>query len=154
MDVDVGPEDATFDEALGRRISRAIRDWTGQLVDVSGRNTLLCYKDLKAGTLDFSGASDVALERMLAGYAIRFSETFGGEALAPAARRGRAIRARAEENFEERGLRTLFAAWGMATWTNTKSAFVPCAPVLLCQAHLVPRGSGAEDFEGVCPHIG
>jgi very-short-patch-repair endonuclease len=151
MDADAGPEDATFDEAMGRRISRAVKDWTGQLVDVSGRNTLLCYRDLKAGTLDFSGATDVAVEQMLAGYAIPFSEAFGGEALVPAARRGRAIRARAEENFEERGLRTLFAAWGMATWTNTKSTFVPCAPVLLCQAHLVPHGSAAEDFEVSLP---
>ena len=74
MDVDAEPEDATFDEALGRRISRAVKDWTGQLVDVSGRNTLLCYKDLKAGTLDFSGVTDVALERILVGYAIRFSD--------------------------------------------------------------------------------
>ncbi len=151
MDVDAEPEDATFDEALGRRIGRAVKDWTGQLVDVSGRNTLLCYKDLKAGTLDFSDALDVGRERMLAGHAVRFSETFGEEALAPAARRGRAIRARAEENFEERGLRTLFAAWGMATWTNTKSTFVPCAPVLLCQAHLVAHGSAAEDFEVSLP---
>jgi len=147
MGFDAESEDASFDEAMGRRISRAVKDWTGQLVDVSGRNTLLCFKDLKAGTLEFSNATDVALKRMLGGYAMRFSEAFGGEALAPAARRARAIRARAEENFEERGLRTLFVAWGMATWTNTKSTFVPCAPVLLCQAHLVPHGSAAEDFE-------
>ena len=151
MDVDAGSEDATFDEAMGRRISRAVKDWTGQLVDVSGRNTLLCYRDLKAGTLDFSGATAVAVDEMLAGYAVPFSEAFGKEALAPAARRGRAIRARAEENFEERGLRTLFAAWGTATWTNTKSTFVPCAPVLLCQAHLVPHGGAAEDFEVSLP---
>jgi very-short-patch-repair endonuclease len=151
MDVDAGPEGATFDEAMGRRISRAVKDWTGQLVDVTGRNTLLCFRDLKAGTLDLSGATDVAVERLLAGHAIRFSEAFGGEALGPAARRGRAIRARAEENFEERGLRTLFAAWGMATWTNIRSTFVPCAPVLLCQAHLVPHGSAAEDFEVSLP---
>ncbi|HVD03621.1 MAG TPA: AAA domain-containing protein [Candidatus Dormibacteraeota bacterium] len=151
MDVDAGLEDATFDEALGRRISRAVKDWTGQLVDVSGRNTLLCYRALKVGTLDFSEAADVSIDRMLAGHAIRFSDAFGEEALAPAARRGRAIRARAEENFEERGLRTLFAGWGMATWTNTKSTFVPCAPVLLCPAHLTVRGSAAEDFEVSLP---
>jgi hypothetical protein len=151
MDVDPGLEDVGFDGTKGRRISRAVKDWTGQLVDVSGRNTLLCYRELKAGTLDFSGASDGALERMLAGYALRFSDAFGDEDLAPAARRARAIRARAEENFEERGLRTLFVAWGMATWTNTKSTFVPCAPVLLRQAHLVPHGSAAEDFEVSLP---
>ncbi len=144
-------EDGTFDEELGRRISRAIRDWTGQLVDVSGRNTLLCFKDLRAGTLDFGTAKDVALDQILNGRTMRFSEAFGDEDRANAARRGRAIRARAEENFEERGLRTLFLAWGMATWTNTKSTFTPCAPVLLRQAHLVPHGSAAEDFEVSLP---
>jgi hypothetical protein len=72
MDFDAGPEGATFDEAMGRRISRAVKDWTGQLVDVTGRNTLLCFRDLKAGTLDLSGATDVAVERLLAGHAIRF----------------------------------------------------------------------------------
>jgi hypothetical protein len=140
-------DEGGFDETLGKRISRAVKDWTGQLVDVSGRNTLLCYRDLKAGTLDLSGAGDVAREQLLAGHTMRLSEAFGSDDLTPAARRGRAIRARAEENFEERGLRTLFAAWGMATWTNTRSTFTPCAPILLCQAHLSPHGSAAEDFE-------
>ena len=151
MDVDAGQEDAAFDDGAGRRIIRAVKDWTGQLIDVSGRNTLLSFKDLRAGTLDLSSAKDVAIERMLAGFTIRFSEAFVDEELAGAARRGRAIQSRAEENFEERGLRTLFAAWGMATWTNTKSTFVPRAPVLLCQAHLSARGSAAEDFEVSLP---
>ena len=141
------PQEGTFDEELGRRIRRAIKDWTGQLVDVSGRNTLLCFKDLKAGTLDFSSAKDVALDQIHSGHAVRFSETFGEDGLASAARRARAIRARAEENFEERGLRTLYLALGMATWTNSKSTFVPCAPVLLRQANLTPHGSASEDFE-------
>ena len=69
-------DEGTFDEALGRRISRAVKDWTGQLVDVSGRNTLLCFKDLKAGTLDLSTARDVSLERILAGHTVRFSDAF------------------------------------------------------------------------------
>jgi very-short-patch-repair endonuclease len=139
--------ESEFDETLGKRISRAVKDWTGQLIDISGRNTLLCYRDLKAGTLDLADAGDVAREQLLAGHTLRFSEAFEPDLLAQAARRGRAIRARAEENFEERGLRTLFAAWGMATWTNTRSTFTPCAPVLLCQAHLSPHGSAAEEFE-------
>ena len=147
MDGNAGPEDAAFNDALGRQIKRAVKDWTGQLIDVSGRNTLLSYKDLKAGTLDFASARVVTLERMLSGFTIRFSEAFAGEELSGAARRGRAIRARAQENYEERGLRTLFAAWGMATWSNTKSTFVPCAPVLLCQAQLSAHGSAEEDFE-------
>jgi very-short-patch-repair endonuclease len=140
-------EELGFDEALGQRIQRAINAWTGQLVDVSGRNTLLCYKDLRAGTLEIPGEDEVAVNQMLGGRTIKFSNAFHGDDLGPAARRARTIRARAEENYEEKGLQTLFIAWGMATWTNTRSAFTPCAPILLRQAHLVPLGSAAEDFE-------
>lgn len=147
MDFSEAREVGSFDETLGKRIGRAVKDWTGQLIDISGRNTLLCYRDLRAGTLSLDGAGEVAVGQLLAGRTVRFSESFSDEGLADAARRGRAIRARAEENYEERGLRTLFVAWGMATWTNTRSTFTPCAPVLLCQAHLSPHGSVAEDFE-------
>jgi len=96
MNVDAGQEDAALDDVAGRRIIRAVKDWTGQLIDVSGRNTLLSFKDLKAGTLDLSSAKDVALERMLAGFTIRFSEAFADEELSGAARRGRAIQSRSE----------------------------------------------------------
>lgn len=147
MDLSARTEEATFDESMGRRIGRAVRAWTGQLIDVTGRNTLLCFRDLKAGTLEFTNAEKVALELLLASHTVRFSQAFLGESLAPAARRGRTIRARAEENYEEKGLQTLFLAWGMATWVNTKSTFIPCAPILLRQAHLVPQGGAAEDFE-------
>jgi very-short-patch-repair endonuclease len=140
-------KEATFDETLANRINQAVKDWTGQLVDVSGRNTLLCYRDLKAGTLDLERAGEVAVEQLLAGHTFRFSDAFADDDLAAASRRGRTIRARADENDQERGLLTLFVAWGMATWTNTKSTFTPRAPVLLCQAHLIPHGSAAEDFD-------
>ncbi len=150
MDVDAGQEDAAFDDGAGRRIIRAVKDWTGQLIDVSGRNTLLSFKDLRAGTLDLSSAKDVAIERMLAGFTNPISEAFVDEELAGAARRGRAIQSRAEENFEE-GYALATRCMGMATWTNTKSTFVPRAPVLLCQAHLSARGSAAEDFEVSLP---
>jgi hypothetical protein len=33
-------------------IDRAVRTWTGELIDLGGRNTLLYYRDLKQGTLD------------------------------------------------------------------------------------------------------
>jgi very-short-patch-repair endonuclease len=144
-------QDGILDEALSRRITRAVAAWTGQLVDITGRNTLLAYKDLKAGTLELTKANDVALEGLLGTYTVRFSEAFAGDDLAPAARRARAILARADENYQEKGLQTLFAAWGMATWTNTRSTFTPCAPILLRQAHLAARGGAAEDFDLALP---
>ena len=147
MTLDNEQPDVGGGEALSRRISRAITTWTGQLVDVTGRNTLLCYKDLRAGTLELTEANEVALERLLGTYTVRFSQAFDAEGLSAAARRGRAILARADENYQEKGLETLFVAWGMATWTNTRSTFTPCAPILLRQAHLSARGGAAEDFD-------
>lgn len=133
-----------------RLVEAAVKVWTGQLIDLGGRNTLLYYRDLKAGTLDLSpgaGASDAARESLLGSRTVRLSELFGLAGVAAAARRARVIQAKAKENFEERGLHTLFLAWGMATWTNEGGTAVPAAPVLLRQAHLAEKGSAREDFD-------
>jgi very-short-patch-repair endonuclease len=115
-------------------------------MDVTGKNTLLCFRDLRAGTLDLGAANEVALTDILCGEKVRLSNAFPADR-GDAARRARAIKARADENFEERGLETLSLAWGMATWTNTKTSYTPRAPALLCGAELVARGGAAEDFE-------
>jgi very-short-patch-repair endonuclease len=133
-----------------RLVDDAVKAWTGQLIDLGGRNTLLYYRDLKQGTLDLTpgtGASDVAVDALLGSRTVRLSELFDGATLPGAARRARTVQAKAAENFEERGLHTLFLAWGMATWTNPGSAAVPAAPVLLRQAHLAARGAAREDFD-------
>ncbi len=133
-----------------RKVEAAVRTWTGQLIDLGGRNTLLYYKALKQGTLDLgpgSGAEPVAVETLLSSRTLRLSEMFDPEAVAAAARRARTIRAKATENFEERGLRTLYVAWTMATWENPRGTAVPAAPVLLRLASLAPRGGAGEDFD-------
>jgi hypothetical protein len=104
-----------------RLVDAAVKAWTGQLIDLGGRNTLLYYRDLKQGTLDLTpgaGASDVAVGALLGSRTVRLSELFDSATLPGAARRARTVQAKAAENFEERGLHTLFLAWGMATWTN------------------------------------
>jgi hypothetical protein len=130
--------DATAQLRL-RKVKAAVRAWTGQLIDLGGRNTLLYYKDLKQGTLDLgprSGAEPVALDALLGSRTVRLSEMFNPEALAGTARRARTIRAKAMENFEERGLRTLYLAWAMATWENPRGTATPAAPVFLRLANL------------------
>ncbi len=141
--------DATAQLRL-RKVKAAVRAWTGQLIDLGGRNTLLYYKDLKQGTLDLgprSGAEPVALDALLGSRTVRLSEMFNPEALAGTARRARTIRAKAMENFEERGLRTLYLAWAMATWENPRGTATPAAPVFLRLANLAPRGGAGEDFD-------
>ena len=135
-------------------IKKSVKTWTGELIDLGGRNTLLYYRDLKQGTLDLSPdspAGDVAVDQLLAGRTTRLSNLFDGPSVATAARRARTIKAKAKENFEERGLLTTFLAWGMATWTTPKGAGLPAAPVLLRQAALAPRSGASEDFDLTLP---
>jgi very-short-patch-repair endonuclease len=125
----------------------ASKAWTDQLIDLGGRNTLLHYRDLRQGTLDLADGEPVAVDSLLAGHTVRLSNLFPGPALPAAARRARTVRAKANENFEERGLQTLFLGWGMATWTNQRGDATPAAPVLLRPADLTPRGRAAEEFD-------
>jgi very-short-patch-repair endonuclease len=137
-----------------RLVAHAVRTWTGELVDLGGRNTLLYYRDLKQGTLDLgpgSGASAGAVGELLSSRQVRLSILFDATVLGAAARRARTVRAKAAENFEERGLQTLFLAWGMATWSNPQGTAVPAAPVLLRQAALTARGGAGEDFDASLP---
>lgn len=133
------------------RVERAAEVWRGQLVDLGGRNTLLYYKDLRQGTLDIgpgSGADQLAVASLLGAQTVRLSTLFAGaDQLAPAAKRARTVSAKARAMFEERGLRTLYLAWGMATWTNTKSMAAPAAPILMASIVLASRGAAGEDFD-------
>lgn len=146
-----GAPGAAVGEARRAKVLAAAKAWTGQLVDLGGRNTLLYYKDLRQGTLDLTpgaGANDVAVADLLGSRAVRLSTLFAEQdALTAMARRARTIRAKAQENFEERGLQTLYLTWGMATWTSTRGTARPAAPILLRQASLTARGGVAEDFD-------
>jgi Protein of unknown function (DUF4011) len=129
-------------------IKKAVKVWSGQLVDLSGRNNLLYFKDLKLGTLDLGDARTERVDDLLAGRVVALSRLFADEeARAVAAKRARTIRNKAQEHFEERGLQTLYVACGVATWTSSSSSAKPAAPVLLCPVRLAPRGAAQDDFE-------
>ncbi|MCY4616523.1 MAG: AAA domain-containing protein [Chloroflexi bacterium] len=154
--------------ARKRLVSEAIDSWKRQLIDLGGRNTLLYFRDLRRGTLDLSPVTETDdgvqhsllppvedasrpagqnLSRLLSGRPVRLSQLFADpDAQRDAARRARAIRAKARENDEERGLETLYLAYGLATWTSERSTATPNAPALLYRLSLTPIGATAEDF--------
>jgi Protein of unknown function (DUF4011) len=135
-------------EGRAGAIESAAKVWTGQLVDLTARNNLLFYRDLRVGTLDLGGVAPDLLTSLLVGRTIAVSRMFPDpDARSNAVRRARAVHNRAEEHFEERGLETLFLACGMATWTNPRGTALPAAPVLLVQARLAPRGAAQDEFE-------
>jgi very-short-patch-repair endonuclease len=141
----------TQDTDIGERsqaLQRAVKVWSGQLVDLTARNNLLYFRDLKVGTLDLGELPQDKLFALLAGRSMQLSRLFTDEEQrAAAVRRARTVRNRAQEHFEERGLETLFLACGMATWTNQRGTATPCAPILLVPARLAARGAAQDEFE-------
>ena len=132
-----------------RLVSEAIETWVRELVDLGGQNRLLYYHQLKVGTLDLSDAEANALDRLLRGGRVRVTDLYGEtDAQQDALRRCRAIGAKARENDEERGIPTLYLAFGMATWqTDRPGAAKPNAPVMLQPLALKRIGSAAADYE-------
>jgi very-short-patch-repair endonuclease len=132
-------------------VREAARRWRSQLIDLGGRNTLLYYRDLRAGTLDVGSGEAVALAALLGGRAMPLRQLFTDrEAHAQALKRARTIRNKARELSEERGIQSCYLAIGMATWANPKGVTggaVPAAPVLLRPALLRARGAAEDDFE-------
>ena len=129
-------------------IEKASKSWTGQLVDLTGRNNLLYFRDLKVGTLPLDDVPQKLLFDALEGRSVTLRKLFPEEdAHADAVKRARAVRNKSTAHYEERGLETLYLAVGMAHWTGQKSAATPAAPVLLVPVRLAPKGAAQEEFE-------
>jgi very-short-patch-repair endonuclease len=134
--------------ARSRHVERASKTWTGQLVDLTGRNNLLYYRDLKVGSLPLDHCPVELIFKALQGRPVLLSSLFEEEeGLSDAVKRARAVRNKANAHYEERGLATLYLAVGMATWSGQKSSATPAAPVLLVPLRLAPKGAAQEEFE-------
>ena len=144
-----GQSEATV--SLRRRaglVQKAVTDWKGALVDLGGRNNLLHYRDLTRGTLDLMAADQEVVGHLLAGKTVRVSALFTDPELRDQMlRRVRVIHNKAKENFEERGLETLWIGCGLASWENKRGAWEPCAPVLLQHVTVRPVGAAQDEFE-------
>ena len=139
-------------------VRRAAEQWAKALTDPSGRNRLLFYRPLKLGTLELGGTDTASLRRLLGGKpgdAVQLSRLFAGGpdegegSMPDAVRRARAVSRKAVENFEERGVNTLFLVRGMATWgvPDGGPRTQPNAPVLMCALGLHRRGVSEADFD-------
>jgi very-short-patch-repair endonuclease len=133
----------------GRRlelIRTAQQQWIAALTDLGGRNTLLYYKDRRAGTLDLAGADPEALDRFLQRGSVRLTRLFKDVDLrADAIRRVQAIHRKARELSEERGIRAGYLATGMARWDEL--FLEPAAPVLLRGLTIAPTRARYDDFD-------
>jgi hypothetical protein len=137
------------EQAAGRRaelIEAAQARWIAALTDLGGRNTLLYYKDRRAGTLDLAGADPDVLDRFCRTGSGRLTRLFSDADLrADAIRRVQAIHRRARELAEERGIRAGYLATGLARWDEL--FLEPAAPVLLRGLTITPTRARHDDFE-------
>ncbi|MHB9133948.1 MAG: AAA domain-containing protein [Armatimonadota bacterium] len=128
-------------------VERAREGWIRRLYDVSRRNNLLYFRELKMGTLDFTGADTPSMHDLLAGKSVSLARLLPPKAdLAAGAWRVRQIRRRALENLEERGLNTLFIALGMASWTPGDDGKPAAAAVLLVPVTVEAKGRESQSL--------
>ncbi len=124
----------------------AQRQWIDALTDLGGRNTLLYYKDRRAGTLDLAGADPEAVERLEKTGTIRLTRLFRDADLrADAIRRMQTIYRKSRELAEERGIRAGYLATGLARWDEL--FLEPAAPVLLRALTITPTRARYDDFD-------
>jgi very-short-patch-repair endonuclease len=134
------------DSRRAELIAAAQARWISTLTDLGGRNTLLYYKDRRAGTLDLAGADPDSLERFCRAGSIRLTRLFSDADLrADAIRRVQAIYRKARELQEERGIRAAYLASGMARWDEL--FLEPAAPVLLRGLTITPTRARHDDFD-------
>ena len=130
-----------------QKIRSAIADWKKQLLDLSGREALLYFKEYKLSTLELSQASPTELDRLLGREWISLNSLIGVHGDANMSKRLRAIRKKALENYEERGIQTLFFTWGMVSWRpeDRRGKSIPRAPLLLFPAELKASDAREDD---------
>ena len=128
-------------------VAAAQRQWIDGLTDLGGRNTLLYYKDRRAGTLDLADADPDAVERFEKTGRIRLTKLFPGDpdVRADAIRRMQAIYRKARELQEERGIKAGYLATGLARWDEL--FLEPAAPVLLRPLTISPTRARYDDFD-------
>lgn len=156
-DTDDSPKGAVAD-SRHQTVERAVERWKDDLIDLTARNRLLYMRDLRSGTLSFGESSRAELMRLVSGRRVALSKIIprsvppqSPQATATpfedAVRRMRTIARTARSYEEERGVRTLFLACGVASWRSDRSSRPPAAPVLLVPISVRARGAGMQDFD-------
>jgi hypothetical protein len=75
---DAAARDQVLADQRRDQVAAAVRIWSGQLIDLTGRNQLLYYRDLKVGTLDLADAVPEAMIIIAATLDLNFAkETCG-----------------------------------------------------------------------------
>jgi very-short-patch-repair endonuclease len=131
------------------RVKSARDTWIRRLIDLSRRNNLLYFRDLQVRSLDLSEARADALRDLLRSHqngtnGVPLRKLVDTARLSQAAASLQKIADKALSNYEERGLDTLFAAVGLATWDAADGGRPSSAPVLLVPIKVSRSGINGE----------
>lgn len=162
------------------RIEQAQNKWIQRLTDLSRRNNLVYYRELKNGTIELIDVNIQAFDELLLGKPVSANDLFPNkcneihfkqqvliytimlfsfsglyklilpiikdypeinrEINTEVIKKIQNIYKRSISNLEERGLRTLFLAYGMVTWTANDGGRNPQAPLVLIPISIQTKG--------------
>lgn len=131
-------------EGRRRTVEAAREAWVRRLVDTSRRNNLLYFRDLKSGTLDLGEAPPEAIAALFAGDRVPLSRLIPKTIDPQAGAKLREIGRKAQSNMEERGIQTLYVAYGMATWPADDGGRPAEAAVLLLPIGIESRRTDSD----------
>jgi very-short-patch-repair endonuclease/DNA polymerase III delta prime subunit len=140
-------------DARVSRVRTASKRWRTDLINISGTNRTLFFKDLRVGTLSLDEALTGGLAELLSGKPTRLTRLFGEpEDLTAATASLKAIARKSREFAEELGLPVTYLAVGFATWAadadQDRLGKQPYnAPVLLRSTDVRARPGTVDGFE-------
>lgn len=118
-------------------IEKACDQWIQELTDLSRRNNLLYYKDLKVGTLELVKYDEKILGDFFNGDKITINDLLSlKDNNAEIYRKVKIIHKRAKQNLEERGIDTLLLAYGFVSWQEEEDGLPPKAPLILIPVNI------------------
>uniref|UniRef100_UPI002AD2798F DUF4011 domain-containing protein n=1 Tax=Frankia sp. Cr1 TaxID=3073931 RepID=UPI002AD2798F len=134
-----------------RVVEAAASTWAEDLIDISGRNTLLNFRHTRTTTLDLVDSAPNVLGLLLDGRQVRLSDLFPDpDANLRALAAAKNIRRKARVVEEEQGIRPAFLIYGALSWTppGGSSPVIPRpnAPVLLRPVEITPIDPTGSDF--------
>jgi DNA polymerase III delta prime subunit len=113
-------------------IEKACDQWIQELTDLSRRNNLLYYRELKVGTLELNKYNEKFLVDFFNGDKISINDLLSLKDNNPEIyRKVKIIQKRSKQNLEERGIDTLLLAFGFVTWKEDDGELPPKSPLIL-----------------------
>jgi len=142
------------------RVRSAVESWVRKMADFTGRNRLLFFRELKAGTLMLPSGTDWlaadAADRIFAGKAVMISELIRSDLdedsrerqFKDLSRRSKTLYRKSKENLEERGIDTLHIGYGLFQWdAKGTTSSSPNAPVLLTPLTITRKSASSDDYK-------